>query len=175
MNNLTRRLAAGWPTRSRKYKPMMSHSFDRHPRVFSGGDTFFTDRPPLATLLSRHWLALGPGEFYGAAITLDPTDYPCLRRPGKYLVYGQYSWGGFHRNLQRFDDETAKLPFRAWERRTKTNSVGIEVLKPNEANRNCGWASSNLAERPASHNPLSFANCDELVCGNLRKSFGCSG
>src|SRR5260370_35272058 len=109
---------------------MMSHSFDRHPRVFSGGDTFFTDRPPLATLLSRHWLALGPGEVYGAAITLDPTDYPCLRLAGKYLVYGQYSSVGFHQTPQRFDDEIAKLPFRAWDRPTKPNSYGIESTKP---------------------------------------------
>ncbi len=91
------------------------------------GDTFDTVKPSLATHLSRKWLALAPGKFYGTVVVLDARDYPRLRIPGRYSIYGQYSSSGFRQDLRPFVDEAAELPFKAWEGRLRSNSIWIKV------------------------------------------------
>jgi hypothetical protein len=103
---------------------------DRHvdgPVSHLAGDSFHTARPSLADLLSRKWLALGSGKFYGTKMVLDPKDYPQLLIPGRYLIYGQYSSQGFTEEFRTYKDEVAELPFKPWEGRLESNSISIEV------------------------------------------------
>ena len=96
-------------------------------------DYFIANRTtPFATLLSQHWIALGPGKFYGGEVDMNPSDFPRLRTPGRYLVKFQYGSKGFHEPadgnpLRGREDEISKLPYKAWEGETESNSVKVEV------------------------------------------------
>jgi hypothetical protein len=103
-------------------------------RTVGVGDYFGTSRPPFPALLAQHWIALGPGKFYGGEVVMNPKDYPHLRVPGRYLVKGQYISGDFP--LRGYDDEVSKLPFKTWKGRIETNSIWIEVTtKTKKGNR----------------------------------------
>ena len=85
--------------------------------------------PPFANLLSTQWIALDPGMFYGCDIDLYANDLPRLRIPGKYTLTGRYASHGFRENLRGFEEDTGKLPFKAWEGEVETNPVKIVVTK----------------------------------------------
>ncbi len=98
------------------------------------GDFAIDRRTPLATLLSQHWIALGPGNFYGGEVVMDGVAFPRLRVPGRYLVKAVYSSHGFAEpgeanSLRDRQEELRSLPFKAWEGRIETNSIWIEVAE----------------------------------------------
>lgn len=92
-------------------------------------------KPPLASQLSRYWLVLPPGHFYGAEIVMDASLFDHLNIPGKYRVTGQYSSRGFLMNdegnpLGCYVDELKQLPYQAWRGTVETNSIWMEVVGP---------------------------------------------
>jgi hypothetical protein len=103
---------------------------DRHvdgPASHFASDSFYAEKPSLANLLSKKWLALGPGKFYGTTIVLDAKDYPQLLVPGRYLIYGQYTSQGFNEEFHAFRNEIAVLSSKPWEGRLESDSIWIEV------------------------------------------------
>jgi len=94
------------------------------------GDTFFPpgEVPPFAKLLSTQWIVLDPG-MYGCDIEVYANEFPRLRVPGTYYFTGRYASHGFHENLRGFEQDTGKLPFKAWEGEVETNSVKIVVTR----------------------------------------------
>ena len=94
-------------------------------------DNFFAPGqvPSFANLLSTQWIALDPGMFYGRDIDVYANDLPRLRIPGKYTLTGRYASHGFRENLRRFEEDTGKLPFKAWEGEVETNPVKIVVTR----------------------------------------------
>jgi hypothetical protein len=95
--------------------------------VADGGLFAPSQVPPFANLLSMQWIVLDPGMFYGCDIDLYANDLPRLRIPGKYILTGRYASHGFRENLRGFEEDTGKLPFRAWEGEVETNPVKIVV------------------------------------------------
>lgn len=83
--------------------------------------------PPFANLLSMHWIALDPGMFYGGEIEVYANEFPRLRIPGRYTFKGHYASHGFRENLRGLDEDTDKLPFKAWDGEVETNPVKIVV------------------------------------------------
>ncbi len=92
-----------------------------------------TNKPPLAIELSKYWMALPPGHFYGGEVVLDSRSYERLRIPGRYRIEGQYYSGGFFvrddfgNPLADYVEELKRLPYQAWEGKVNTNPVWIEV------------------------------------------------
>ena len=106
----------------------------------TAGDFLIDKGTPLATLLSQHWIVLGPGNFYGGEAIMDTRAFPRLCRPGKYLINGEYKSHGFGalgegNPLRGRETEIGQLPFTAWEGRVETNSIWVEVTK--SAGRSC--------------------------------------
>ena len=95
------------------------------------------DDEPFASILSKLWLALPPGAYYGQDIVMDPVAFPQLRIPGRYLIKGEYICGGFYGKgpnnpLAGREKEIALLPYKACEGKIKTNSIWIEVESSKE-------------------------------------------
>ena len=91
------------------------------------------NKPPLAVELSKYWIALPPGHFYGGEVVLDSRSYERLGIPGRYRIEGQYHSAGFFvrddigNPLAAYVEELKRLPYQAWEGTVCTNSVWIEV------------------------------------------------
>lgn len=89
--------------------------------------------PPLSIELSKYWIALPPGHFYGGEVVLTPLEFPVLRTPGKCRIQGKYSSQGFLANninnpLAHYAEELKKLPFHSWAGEVETNPTWIEVI-----------------------------------------------
>jgi hypothetical protein len=94
-----------------------------------------SDSPPLASELSKFWIALPPGHFYGGDVTMRASLFESLRKPGRYQVQGKYTSRGFlaqdiNNPLLGYADELKQLPYRAWTGEVETNSIWIEVATP---------------------------------------------
>jgi hypothetical protein len=80
-------------------------------------------KPPLVNELSRYWIALPPGHFYGGEVILDSRSFKRLWVPGRYRIEGQYHSGGFFvpddygNPLASYAEELKQLPYHAWEGR----------------------------------------------------------
>ena len=85
--------------------------------------------PPFANLLSMDWIVLDPGMFYGRDIDVYANAFPRLRIPGTYTITGRYTSYGFRESLRGFEEDTSKLPFKAWEGGVDTNPVKILVAR----------------------------------------------
>jgi hypothetical protein len=93
------------------------------------------DSPPLASVLSKTWIALPPGHFYGGEATMRASLFDHLDIPGRYRVQGKYiSRSFFARDMNNpllgYADELEKLPYQSWTGEFETNSVWIEVVDP---------------------------------------------
>jgi hypothetical protein len=107
------------------------------PTKAAAADSFASERttyPPLARELSRYWIALPPGHFYGGEVVMDSSWYERLLVPGKYSIRGTYSSRGFlaqdvNNPLLHYADELQELPYRAWEGQVQTNTLPIEITK----------------------------------------------
>ena len=91
-----------------------------------------TDHPPLASELSRYWIALSPGHFYGGEVVMTSDFFPVLKAPGRYRIQGKYHSRGFlakdiNNPLLQYAQELKQLPFEAWVGEIETNSVWIEI------------------------------------------------
>jgi hypothetical protein len=95
------------------------------------GDTFYApgQTPPFANLLSMEWLALAPGMFYGCDMDVYASEFRQLKVPGKYTITGHYASHGFNENLLGFEEDTGKLPFKAWKGEVDTNPLTILVTR----------------------------------------------
>jgi hypothetical protein len=103
----------------------------------SASDSFSGERsnyPPLAEELSRYWIAIPQGHFYGGNVVMHSSSYPLLGSPGRYRIQGKYRSRGFlardiNNPLLHYADELRKLPYNSWVGEVETNSIWIEVTK----------------------------------------------
>jgi hypothetical protein len=95
-----------------------------------------TNKPPLVGELSKYWVAIPPGHFYGGEETMDPNSFKRLLVPGVYIIKGSYHSSGFlvrdvfANPLASYVDELKLLPFQAWAGDVETNQISIEVVGP---------------------------------------------
>lgn len=97
-------------------------------------------RPPLVQEFSKYWIALPPGHYYVGDLAMDPTSFPHLNTPGKYMVRGTYTSSGFlndgmNNPLASYLGELDRLPYKAWIGEVETNSIWIEVVGPKTSRR----------------------------------------
>lgn len=86
----------------------------------------------LANLLTRNWVVLAPGHFYGAIIKMDAQTYPFLTVPGVRRIRGEYISGGllapvYYSGLLEHADEVKDLPAKGWPGSVKSNRLSIRV------------------------------------------------
>jgi hypothetical protein len=115
------------------------HGHVYRPGVVTIADCFCSgrgpDSPPLAIELSKFWIALPPGHFYGGEVIMHASLFERLRVPGRYQVQGKYTSRGFltqdiNNPLLGYADELKQLPYHSWTGEVETNSIWIEVAKP---------------------------------------------
>jgi hypothetical protein len=105
------------------------------PMFSTAGDCFCSERstyPPLASELSRDWIALSPQHYYGGDVLLRTSSFEKLRVPGRYRIQGKYSSRGFlakdiNNPLLHYAEELKQLPYEAWVGEVETNSLWIEI------------------------------------------------
>jgi hypothetical protein len=89
--------------------------------------------PDFVRVLTRYWLPLPPGHFYGRIVKMYPDAFPKLDKRGRYRLRAEYScigfptWGKGHNGLELDPEQSARLPFKAWKGKVESNSVWIEV------------------------------------------------
>jgi hypothetical protein len=97
--------------------------------------------PNFASVLTKYWLPLPPGHFYGRVVKMYPDSFPKLDKRGRYRLKAEYSCIGFPTegingrgmNGRELDPEqSAKLPFKAWKGKIESNSVPIVVAGTRE-------------------------------------------
>jgi hypothetical protein len=96
----------------------------------SATDCFVRSNPdPLPVAVMKRWIALPPHTSFTTSVILDPT---LLGPPGRHKVTATYESRGVKEQywtdcVHATPDEVAKLPFRAWEGRSVSNSIWITV------------------------------------------------
>jgi hypothetical protein len=104
------------------------------PGVASAGDSL--NDPNFASVLSKYWIPLPPGHFYGRVVKMYPDSFPKLDKLGRYRLKAEYLCIGFPtegingrgmNGLELDPEQSAKLPFKAWKGKIESNSVWIEV------------------------------------------------
>jgi hypothetical protein len=105
------------------------------PNMRSVGDKIPESNPDFATTFVTNWLTLNKAHYYGTSVYMDPIDYPQLRKPGRYRVRAEYysrgisSVAGYNGGYLKQED-TARLPFKAWKGTTNSNFVNVQVRAP---------------------------------------------
>ena len=94
-------------------------------------------RFPLAGELSKYWVALAPWHFYGGDFVVDPSSFPPLNTPGKYMLRGTYASAGFltegmNNPLASYVEELSHMPYQPWVGEVETNPIWIEVVQPTQ-------------------------------------------
>jgi hypothetical protein len=104
------------------------------PRGGIAVDCFMQPSPePLSVAVMKRWIALSPGSSYSK--TLDVDLSLILKRTGRYRILATYGSGGlreeyFTHCVKVTPEETAKLPFPAWEGKIESNSVWVRIIDP---------------------------------------------
>jgi hypothetical protein len=88
--------------------------------------------PDFVRVLSKYWIPLPPGHFYGRVVKMYPDSFPKLDKRGRYRLRAEYSCIGFPTSggingLELDPEQSARLPFKAWKGKIESNSVWIEV------------------------------------------------
>jgi hypothetical protein len=105
----------------------------------SAGDSLHD--PNFVNVLTRYWLPLPPGHFYGRVVKMYPDSFPKLDKRGRYRLKAEYSCIGFPtggingRGMNGFEldpEQSAKLPSKAWKGKIESNSVLIVVAGTRE-------------------------------------------
>jgi len=92
---------------------------------------YATHKTPLSEVISRDWVVLAPGHSYGGIVTMDPTEFPAIRKPGRYRVLATYSSGGvvggYNGRVFAEPAEVERLPAREWKGQIESHSVPFRV------------------------------------------------
>jgi hypothetical protein len=97
-------------------------------------DCFMTRNPDsLAIAVMKRWIALSPRSSYITMVDFMPS--PHVVAPGRYRIVAVYESRGIKEQywtdcLKATAEEIAKLPFPAWEGKTESNSIWVEIAKP---------------------------------------------
>ncbi len=88
--------------------------------------------------LTKRWLLLRPGYFYGTIVQITPEFFEFLKKPGEYWIQGIYSCEGIDANfsynqLARSPTFVEQLPYRSWKGRVRTNAAKVRIVS-DEAN-----------------------------------------
>jgi hypothetical protein len=111
-----------------------------------GGESFSAvgDRLPESTepdferTFVTNWLTLNKNHFYGTYVSMDPIEFPHLRKLGRYRVHAQYysrgisstpGWNGSF--LKQADVD--KLPLTAFQGTLDSNDISIQVTAGRQA------------------------------------------
>jgi len=83
--------------------------------------------------LTKRWLVLQPGYFYGTIVQINPEFFESMRKPGEYWIQGIYSCEGIEANvsynqLARSPAFVEQLPYRSWKGRVQTNAVKVRIV-----------------------------------------------
>jgi hypothetical protein len=93
------------------------------------------------SVLTKYWIPLPPGHFYGRVVKMYPDSFPKLDKRGRYLLKAEYFCIGFPtegingrgmNGLELDPEQSARLPFKAWKGKIESNSVRIEVAGTRE-------------------------------------------
>jgi hypothetical protein len=74
--------------------PRHGSQLDR-PATNSAADFVEDGRQPFADQITKWWIALAPGKFYGQRVTMSPLEFPQLGLRGWYKIEGDYRSDGF--------------------------------------------------------------------------------
>jgi hypothetical protein len=88
--------------------------------------------PNFASVLSKYWIPLPSGHFYGRVVNMYPDSFPKLDNRGRYRLRAEYFCLGFPTSggingLELDPEQSARLPYKAWKGKIESNSVWIEV------------------------------------------------
>jgi hypothetical protein len=105
----------------------------------SAGDSL--NDPNFASVLTKYWIPLPPGHFYGRVVKMYPDSFPKLDKRGSYRLKAEYFCIGFPtegingrgmNGLELDPEQSARLPFKAWKGKVESNSVRVEVAGTRE-------------------------------------------
>ena len=100
----------------------------------------FDPRESELSALTKDWIVIPPGTFFGSVVTLLPSLYSSLGTPGAYEIGALYTSEGLdaNTNYNRLASSTSfleQLPYKAWTGTLKTNEVKIRLLSTTKAPR----------------------------------------